>query len=225
MENIVHVAIDAHDTTWPAINEARLPQRVLQKLERLCLLLDCTAALWRGYGGVDFEALTALTALRVLRLRVLALPDEREWVDEDTEGDGDGQAGQADEEPTEPTWKFPAFANLATEILERVPASTKIYYGIEESDQQSERAGLLEAEPEAIEGPQEPFDQFYTPKYQLSTMPGQNHSVAREISREDLLASLEGLDLGDRRGRKAGTVKDVWGEYRELFLGRAATRF
>ncbi|KAM0718687.1 hypothetical protein Q7P37_005758 [Cladosporium fusiforme] len=226
VENTVHIALDAHDTAWPAINEARLPQRVLQKLEHLCLLLDCTAVLWRGYDGVDFEALTALTALRSLRLRVLALPDAKEFQDEDEDDGQDGQAnnagGDESEEPTEPSWKFPAFARLAVEILERVPASTKIYYGVDA--EQSEHTTLEDA-PETVEGPQEPFDKFYTPKYQLSTMPGQTHiNVAKEVSKEDLLASLERVDLGDRRGCRAGTVQDVWGDYRELFLGRAYAR-
>jgi hypothetical protein len=45
-ENVVHIAVDGHDTSWPAINEARLPQFVLQKLEHLCVLLDCTSVLW-----------------------------------------------------------------------------------------------------------------------------------------------------------------------------------
>lgn len=236
MENTVQVAIDAHDTTWPAINEARLPQRVLQKLEHLCLLLDCTAVLWRGYEGVDLEALTALTALRSLRLRVLALPDAKEFVgdedgDEDEDGDGNGNGGQgggegeseSEEGPTELSWKFPAFARLAVEILERVPASTKIYYGCEvgQSDM-----GDLGGAAELVEGPREPFDKFYTPKYQLSSFPGGVRGIAREISSEDMLESLQGIDLGDRRGCKAGTVKDVWGEYRELFLGRTSnTRF
>ena len=75
-ENTVHIAVDGHDASWPAINEARLPQPVLQKLEHLCVLLDCTALLWGQYGNVDLDAFTALTELRSLRLRALVLPDE-----------------------------------------------------------------------------------------------------------------------------------------------------
>jgi hypothetical protein len=82
-ENVVHIAVDGHDTSWPAINEARLPQFVLQKLEHLCVLLDCTSVLWAKYGTVDLEAFTALTELRTLRLRALVLPDEAEEEEED----------------------------------------------------------------------------------------------------------------------------------------------
>jgi hypothetical protein len=234
VENVVHLAVDAHDTAWPAINEARLPQPVLQRLEHLCVLLDCSAVLWGRYGAVDFGAFTALTALKTLRLRVLALEDE---VGGDADGDdgGDGQgAGQQGvgngngngngsiDPPVEPTWKFPNFALLAVEILERVPASTKILYGSEEEEDEEDTANAIEGHGyRQQEGPLAPFDKFYTPKYKISTLPGQGYdAVAREVKSEDLqesLRAMEGeLELVERRGTKAGTVLDVWADYRAI---------
>ncbi|GAB7326894.1 hypothetical protein MBLNU13_g10813t1 [Cladosporium sp. NU13] len=213
-ENVVHIAVDGHDTSWPAINEARLPQPVLQKLEHLCVLLDCTALLWGRYGSVDLDAFTALTELRTLRLRALVLPDEVE----EEEGDNDPNAvannhQQPVQPPVEPTWKFKNFPLLAVEILERVPVNTKILYGLDTSDEDEPKASIL-----ALPGPREPFDKYYTPKFEITTLPGQNRdSVAREVSAEDLRANLASVDLEGRRGIKAGTVKDVWAYYRDGF--------
>lgn len=212
-ENTVHIAIDGHDTSWPAINEARLPQPVLQKLEHMCVLLDCTALLWGQYGSVDLEAFTALTELRTLRLRALVLPDEAEEEEEDANDPNAAAANQQQviQAPLEPTWKFKNFPRLAVEILERVPVNTKIVYGRDTSD---------DKEPDATDlgppGPREPFDKFYTPKFEITTLPGQvRDAVAREVSAGDLQANLESVDLEGRRGCKAGTVKDVWAYYRE----------
>ena len=223
VENTVHIAVDAHDTAWPAINEARLPQPVLQRLEHLCVLLDCSAVLWGRYGSVDFGAFTALTALKTLRLRVLALPDERDEDGDGDDGQDPNQQGNGSiDPPAEPTWKFPNFALLAVEILERVPASTKIIYGPDEDETDSDTTNASdENEQLRKEGPLEPFDQFYTPKYKISNLPGQGYdAVAREVKSEDLQESLrimEGeLELAERRGRKAGTVSDVWADYRAI---------
>jgi hypothetical protein len=209
-ENTVHIAVDGHDTSWPAINEARLPQPILQKLEHLCVLLDCTALLWGQYGTVDLDAFTALTELRTLRLRALVLPDEvEEPEDEDPNAAANNQ--QATQEPVEPTWKFKNFPLLAVEILERVPVTTKVLYGRDTG----------EDEPDAPEpsqpGPREPFDKHYTPKFESTMLPGQvRNAVAREVSAEDLQANLQSIDLEIRRGCKAGTVRDVWRSYREI---------
>jgi hypothetical protein len=220
VENTVHIAVDAHDTAWPAINEARLPQRVLQRLEHLTVLLDCTAVLWGNrYGAVDFGAFTALTGLKTLRCRALVLADESADEDGDAGGhDPNAQGGVNDPPlpPAEPTWKFPNFALLAAEILERVPAETRIFYG-PESDHGDE--DFEENEHQMEEGPLPPFDEFYTPKFKLAAMPGQSYNaVAREVGAGDLQESLRvlggELELMERRGRKAGSVLDVWADYR-----------
>jgi hypothetical protein len=213
-ENVVHIAVDGHDTSWPAINEARLPQPVLQKLEHLCVLLDCTALLWGQYGSVDLDAFTALTELRTLRLRALVLPDEAE-EEEEEEDDNDPNAPannnqQVIQAPVEPTWKFKNFPLLAVEILERVPVNTKILYGRDTSEDEPNTTDL------ALPGPREPFDKYYTPKFEITTLPGQSrNAVAREVSAEDLRTNLASVDLEGRRGIKAGTVKDVWAYYRD----------
>ena len=227
VENVVHIAVDAHDTTWPAINEARLPQPVLQRLEHLCVLLDCSTVLWGRYGSVDFGAFTALTALKTLRLRALVLPDE--VADADGDGDDvdpDQQGGgifDPPQPPAEPTWKFPDFALLAVEVLERVPASTRVLYGPDEDEYETADANVSEGneQHQHREGPLEPFDKFHTPKYKLSVLPGQDHdAVAREVRSEDLQESLRvmggELELAERRGKKAGTVLDVWADYRAI---------
>lgn len=174
-ENTVHIAVDGHDTSWPAINEARLPQPVLQKLEHLCVLLDCTALLWGQYGSVDLEAFTALTELRTLRLRALVLPDEAE--EEEDDNDPNAAANnhqQVVQAPVEPTWKFKNFPLLAVEILERVPVNTKILYGRNTSEDERNVTEL------ALPGPREPFDKYYTPKFEITTLPGQPRgAVAR----------------------------------------------
>lgn len=224
------MAVDAHDTAWPAINEARLPQPVLQRLEHLCVLLDCSAVLWGRYGSVDFGAFTALTALKTLRLRALVLPDESgEFGDEDGDDgqDPNQQGGINDPQPPdEPTWKFPNFALLAVEILERVPASTKILYGPDEEEGDFDTTDTSEGNGQHLqhhhrEGPLSPFDKFYTPKYKISMMPGQGYdAVAREVRSGDLQESLRvigsELELAERRGMKAGTVLDVWADYRAI---------
>jgi hypothetical protein len=227
VENVVHIAVDAHDTAWPAINESRLPQPVLQRLEHLCVLLDCSAVLWGRYGAVDFGAFTALTALKTLRLRALVLPDESgEFGDGDQDGQDPDQLGGVNDPPlppAEPTWKFPNFALLAVEILERVPASTRILYGPDEDENGAyiDASEGSEQQHPHEEGPLEPFNQFYTPKYKLSTLPGQGYdAVAREVRSKDLQESLRmiesELELVERRGKKAGTVLDVWADYRAI---------
>jgi hypothetical protein len=216
-ENTVHIAVDGHDTSWPAINEARLPQPILQKLEHLCVLLDCTAPLWGQYATVDLDAFTALTELRTLRLRALVLPDEAEEA-EDDDPNAAANNQQVTQGPVEPTWKFKNFPLLAVEILERVPVSTKILYGRDTSEDE---------EPDANEwgqpGPREPFDEYYRPKFESTVLPGQAlNAVAREVSAEDLQANLQSVDLESRRGCKAGTVKDVWRDYREVKSAEAS---
>lgn len=222
-ENVVHTAIDAHDTAWPAINESRLPQPVLQKIEHLCVLLDCTALLWGKYGSVDFEAFTALTALRTLRLRALVLPDE--VVEANADEGADPNSTITTTGSTESTWHFENFPHLAIEILERIPLATKILYGLDTSDAGNDAAAVaaaLEEQP----GPHAPFDEFYTPKFKLVTLPWQTHeAVAKEVSASDLQGSLSRaesdveLDLKGRRGCKAGSVADPWGEYRWAMEG------
>jgi hypothetical protein len=211
-ENVVHIAVDGHDTSWPAINEARLPQPVLQKLEHLCVLLDCTALLWGQYGSVDLDAFTALTELRTLRLRALVLPDEVEEEEDDNDPNAAAAAIQQQvvQAPVEPTWKFKNFPLLAVEILERVPVNTKILYGRDTSAYEPNATDL------SLPGPREPFDKFYTPKFEITTLPGQSRdAVAREVIAEDLRTNLASVDLEGRRGIKAGTVKDVWAYYRD----------
>jgi hypothetical protein len=181
----------------------------------LCVLLDCTSVLWGQYGTVDLEAFTALTELRSLRLRALVLSDEAEEEEEDPNDPNAAAANQQQQvvqPPLEPTWKFKNFPLLAVEILERVPVSTKIFYGRDASEDEANAVATELSPP----GPREPFDEYYTPKFEMTRLPGQvRDAVAREVSAEDLQANLGSVDLEGRRGIKAGTVKDVWAYYRE----------
>jgi hypothetical protein len=162
------------------------------------------------------EAFTALTELRTLRLRALVLPDEVEEEEEDP-NDPNAAANQQQQviqAPVEPTWKFKNFPLLAVEILERVPVNTKIFYGRDESADESN--AVVATTDLGPSGPREPFDKYYTPKFEMTRLPGQvSGGVTREVSAEDLQANLGSVDLEGRRGIKAGTVKDVWAYYRD----------
>ncbi|KXS95795.1 hypothetical protein AC579_9941 [Pseudocercospora musae] len=71
-ENEICLSLDAHDTSWPVISETRLPQHVLERLEKVCMVFDVTETFRASYReDVDFTALTALTNLTNLRLGVV----------------------------------------------------------------------------------------------------------------------------------------------------------
>lgn len=108
-ENTVCITVDAHDTCWPTIAEARLPQRVLAKIQNLSVILDTTSYFTASYADVDWKAFSALTSLKKLRLVIITVADYLAFLDS-------------------PNLKR-AVHELLTEILERIPASTEVSYG------------------------------------------------------------------------------------------------
>ena len=134
-ENEICISVDAHDTCWPVISETRLHQRVLEKLQHLCVILDCTNFFNASYADVDFAAFEALISLKTLRIamvyrknhdsQVLAPIHISSWIE---------------------------YNNIA-QILERVPASTELRYGtVAGSQQESLLLQTLEARKKGIRG-------------------------------------------------------------------------
>lgn len=119
-DNEVCIAIDAHDTCWPSISEARLPQRVLEQLQHMCVILDCTNYFNASYADVDFAAFEALVSLKTLRIAMIYRRNH------------DSQVLAPLHIP-----ELPDF-NVVYQILERIPATTKLSFGITLGSQQSE---------------------------------------------------------------------------------------
>ncbi|KAI5361868.1 hypothetical protein Slin15195_G055190 [Septoria linicola] len=113
LSNEICLTLDAHDTCWPVIAETILSQPILEKLEHVFLILDCTANFRADYEDVDFTALEALISLKTLRLAVVY----------------DEMSGLAD--------FYPEF-NAMSEILCRVPAETLIVSMVEEGSWQAD---------------------------------------------------------------------------------------
>ena len=113
LANEICLILDAHDTCWPIISETRLPQNILEKLEHVFFILDCTSNFRASYEDVDFTALEALISLK--KLRSVVMYDEASGLED----------------------VFEEF-NAMTEILSRVPASVKIVHEVVEGSQQAE---------------------------------------------------------------------------------------
>jgi hypothetical protein len=119
-QNSVCLSVNINDNAFPLIPKSRLPQAVLAKLQHMCLILDgCSFYAHSGpyestYDDVDWNAVTALTSLKTVRLTVLAVAL-----------------------PPRPICKDEVYftaakkycQDLLREVVERVPASTKITYG------------------------------------------------------------------------------------------------
>lgn len=111
-ENSICITVDAHDTCWPTISESRLPQRVLEKLQHMCIILDCTATFRASYEDVDWTQVSALTSLKTLRLTTIA------------RSRGQGHNHRTNGEIA----KYYA-SNCLPHVLNRIPASTRVAYG------------------------------------------------------------------------------------------------
>ncbi|PPJ54026.1 hypothetical protein CBER1_02949 [Cercospora berteroae] len=178
--NEICIIIDAHDTCWPIISETRLPQPVLEKLELVFLILDCTASFRADYEDVDFTALEALKSLKTLRLAVVF-----------DRASGLGEI-------------YGEF-NPLTEILSRVPASTRILCGVGED---SAPARYLA---EAVRKKKMPVTQWRNGNGNLrNTIEDRAISVIEKQTLEAAVAAVE----SDVRGTKLGAHRDVFSAYR-----------
>lgn len=114
-DNEICITVDAHDTCWPTISEKRLPQRILEKLQHMCVILDCTSNFRADYDDVDLAAFKALTALKTMRIAVIY----RKYDD------------------FQPVGPWPERShNIGAQLLERIPASTVVSYGTTPNSQQ-----------------------------------------------------------------------------------------
>ncbi|CAK1364641.1 unnamed protein product [Cercospora beticola] len=178
--NEICIIIDAHDTCWPIISETRLPQSVLEKLEHVFLVLDCTASFRADYEDVDFTALEALKSLKTLRLAVVydSASGLREIYEE---------------------------FNPLTEILSRVPASTRVLCGVAEGSQQAEYLA------EAVRKKKMPVTQWTNGNGNLrNAIEDRAISVIESETLKVAVAAVE----DDVRGTKLGAHADVFSAYR-----------
>ena len=112
-ENTISITVDAHDTCWPTISESRLPQRVLEKLEHVSVVLDLTNNFHAHYSDVDWTAFSALVSLRSMRIAVLALMEGDSYI---LPRDCHASINEL-------------LADLLPEIFERIPVETRLTYG------------------------------------------------------------------------------------------------
>jgi hypothetical protein len=108
IKNSICVVVDAGALDAPLIAESRLSQTVLQKLQRVCLVLDCTATFRAPFTELDLDVLRAFTSIEVLRIAVVLRTDP-------------DVASAAMRE---------MLGILLSLILERIPARTRIEYGV-----------------------------------------------------------------------------------------------
>ena len=112
-DNSVCITVDAHDTCWPTIAESRLPQRILEKLQHMSVILDATSYFSAGYEDVDWTAFSALISLKTIRITLLTV----------------GIRPSTNFLPRRLRPLRELVAELLPEILERIPAATQISYG------------------------------------------------------------------------------------------------
>ncbi|KAK0279028.1 hypothetical protein LTR35_008763 [Friedmanniomyces endolithicus] len=112
-DNEVTITVNAHDTCWPTIPSKRLPPPVLRRLQHMCVILDCTDYFNSSYAEVDFEAFQYLSSLQTLRL---AMVYRKHYATQ-----------------TLAPLYIPQLRefNVVAQILERVPASTRLLFGTE----------------------------------------------------------------------------------------------
>jgi len=117
-ENEICISVNAHDTCWPTISEKRLPQRVLEELQHMFVLLDCTDYFNSSYADIDLAPFEALVSLKTLRLAMIYRRNHATQILSPLH--------------IHALREF----NLVTQVLERVPASTLVSYGTVAGSQQ-----------------------------------------------------------------------------------------
>lgn len=102
---------------WPTISESRLPQRVLEKIQHLCVILDCSDSFRSRYSDIDFAPFEALVSLKSLRLTIIY----RENPDVDVTA-----------------YMHDIDFNVVATVLEKVPAQAKLSFGTVARSQQND---------------------------------------------------------------------------------------
>ncbi|KAF1821853.1 uncharacterized protein K489DRAFT_381857 [Dissoconium aciculare CBS 342.82] len=120
-KNSTCVVVDAGALDAPLIAESRLPQSVLQRLRRVCLVLDCTATYRAPFTELDLDVLRAFTSIEELRIAVVLRTDPDA-----------ASAAMRD-----------MLGILLALILERIPARVRIEYGVAAGSDEEEVANEL----------------------------------------------------------------------------------
>lgn len=175
LQNRVCFSIDAHDTAWPVVSEKRLPQHVLEQIEHAAIILDAATTFYSAYRNIDWNALTALTALKTLQISIVwqrSVSDtaSASWLD---------------------------FYDLLEEVLQRIPASTKIMYGTKPD---SAERDLL---------------QTVAARRQQGRTTGANAVTVQEFTPAEYAELAEVVVGNISQGSQSGGNDDVFAEHRE----------
>ncbi|KAK4634405.1 hypothetical protein CLAFUW4_01676 [Fulvia fulva] len=176
-DNSVCIVVDGQAMGAPAVAESRLPQSVLDRLQHVCLVVDCTALFRAHFVEVDFDTLGALIGLERARIAMVI----RTGTEDDTPS-----ADMRD-----------ALGSLIALILQRVPATASVEYGVE--------AGSAEADVAE----------------RVRVMRQQSFRKEQRI----VIINVDGSELKEKavkavaqeeieQGSKSGLVADVYAEYR-----------
>lgn len=196
-DNEVTLIMDIHDTFAPVINESRLPQRALENLEHVCLICDGTANLQASYEDVDFTHLSALVSLKTLRICVILsiIPQ------------------------ISPEVVLLQTTGLVEQILERVPASTRILYEVVPGSPQEKLAQYVLAKG------MERHSRGRAGRSFAANTASNGGSFLRTtyiLPSSTIEKSVEAAEAEhDLRGRKSGTGLDVFAEHRAELKGFA----
>ncbi|TKA25328.1 hypothetical protein B0A50_06232 [Salinomyces thailandicus] len=110
-QNEVCISIDAHDACGPAIPESLLSQVVLEQVQHMCVVLDCSNYFNLSYADTDLTAFSALVSLKTLRIAMVFRKNHASQVLAPLHIAG---------------WKE---YNLIAQLLERIPRTTKLDFG------------------------------------------------------------------------------------------------
>lgn len=194
LDNEITVIIDVHDTFAPVINEARLPQRALENLQHVCLIVDATANFQASYEDVDFTPLSALVSLESLRLCMVY-----------------------SSRPQDSTEQLAMMLiDLTKEILTRVPSTTKLYWELEPGSHQQDLANYVLAKGRQRHGNSSAARSFTAITGSAGGSFVRRISIVPPEMLRDAVASVDQI-----RGSKSGTASDVFAEHRAELKGFA----
>ena len=129
-ENRICIRCDAHETAWPSIAESRLPQHVLERIQHLYVVLDCTSRFFRAsFADVDWTAFSALTSLKSIRIAVLRHCSTH----------------YSHSQHFHPEYFAESMDCLLREILHRIPAGAVVEYGALSADLRQFTENILES--------------------------------------------------------------------------------
>jgi hypothetical protein len=146
---------------------------VLEKLQRVCLILDCTATFRAPFTELDLDVLRAFTSLEQLRVAVVLRTDP----------DAASQAMRA------------SLGTLFGLILERIPAKTRVEYGVVAGSDEEKVAEELKVR-------------------RQKTFRREQRVVVVVVGGSELEKLAQGIPPDLEKGSLSGGVADVFKEYR-----------